>query len=53
MSEKDPNKVRNWSRVQTRIHPETEKKFHDKLREKGDSQSEVIRRAIRDYTKDS
>ena len=51
MSEKDPNKVRNWSRVQTRIDPDTEKKFQETLKQNGHSQSEVIRRAIRDYTK--
>lgn len=52
MSEKDQNKVRNWSEVRSRIDPETERKFKAKLKEKGDSQSQVIRKAIRDYTKD-
>jgi hypothetical protein len=52
MSEKDPNKVRDWNRVQTRIDPDTEQRFQQKLKENGDSQSEVIRRAIRNYTKD-
>lgn len=51
MSEKDPNKVRNWSRVVTRISPETEKRFQEKLKQNGDSASEVLRRAVRDYNK--
>lgn len=53
MSEKDSNKVRNWKEVRSRIDPETEQKFREKLKENGDSQSDVLRRAIRDYTKSS
>jgi len=52
MKDKDKNKVRNLNIVSTRISPESEKKFQRKLKETGDSTSEVLRRAIRDYSKD-
>jgi hypothetical protein len=52
MKDKDPNKVRNWSIRGARIDPDTDKAFQDKLKEKGDSQSSVIRKAVRNYTKD-
>ena len=53
MSEKDKHKVRNWPQVSTRIDPDIKDKFNQKLKENGDDKSEVIRRAIRDYTKRS
>ena len=52
MNKPDPNKVRNWNEVRARIDPETEKKFQEKLKENGDSQSSVIRKAVRNYNKD-
>lgn len=52
MSKQDPNNVRSWPRVDARIHPETNDKLKQKLKRTGDNQSEIIRRAIRDYTKD-
>ena len=52
MKDKDPNKVRNWVIRGARIDPETDRKFQNKLKETGDSQSTVIRKAVRDYTKD-
>ena len=52
MSKEDANKVRNWPQVSTRIDPDVEKKFNDKLKENGDSKADVIRRAVRNYSKD-
>lgn len=52
MKDKDPNKVRNWRRPSTRIDPDTDKKFQEKLSRTGDKESEVIRKAVRNYTKD-
>jgi predicted DNA-binding protein len=52
MSKSNSNKVRNWPRVDARIHPETNEKLKAKLKKTGDNQSELIRKAIRDYTRD-
>ena len=52
MKGKDPYKVRNWHIRGARIDPDTDRKFQDKLKQTGDSQSDVIRKAVRDYTKD-
>lgn len=52
MSKKKPERVRDWPKVTVRVDPETGKNFKEKLKENGDDQSKVIRRAIRDYTKD-
>jgi len=52
MSKPNSNRVRNWPRVEARIDPELDKKFHEKLKKKGHSQSDVIRKAVRNYTKE-
>jgi len=52
MAKSNPERVRNWRRATTRIDDETDKKFQDKLKKTGDKESEVLRRAVRDYTKD-
>jgi hypothetical protein len=53
MSEKKQIRVRNWPQVSSRIDPDSKRAFDNKLKETGDDKSEVIRRAIRDYTRKS
>jgi metal-responsive CopG/Arc/MetJ family transcriptional regulator len=53
MSEKKQIRVRNWPQVSSRIDPDVKKDFDKKLKENGDDKSEVIRRAIREYTRRS
>ena len=52
MKGKDQSKVSNWRRAGTRLDPDTDKKFQEKLGKTGDKESEVIRKAVRNYTKD-
>ena len=52
MKEPNPNLVKDWKIRGARLDPDTDKKFQDKLKETGDSQTAVIRRAVRNYTKD-
>jgi len=52
MKDEDKSKVRNWAIRGARIDPDTDKVFQKKLKENGDSQSSVIRKAVRNYTKD-
>tara|TARA_R110000751_G_scaffold29245_1_gene75469 strand:- start:283 stop:441 length:159 start_codon:yes stop_codon:yes gene_type:complete len=52
MSNDNFERVRDWPRVGTRIDSDTERKFQEKLKENGDKQSEVLRKAVRNYTKD-
>jgi hypothetical protein len=53
MSDKKPIRVRDWPQVSAHVDPDSKRAFDNKLKETGDDKSEVIRRAIRDYTRKS
>ena len=52
MKDEDKSRVKNWKIRGARLDPDTDKVFQQKLKEKGDSQSSVIRKAVRKYNKD-
>jgi hypothetical protein len=49
MPKKCAHKVADWSELKTRIDPETQQKFRERLRNEGKTQSHVIRKLVRNW----
>jgi len=52
MPKDQPDKVRNWPQLSTRIDPDEEAAFKAALEKNNESQSKAIRRMVRNYSKD-